>query len=101
MRPAYRLVHEVKWPLLMCSVKILGKFAFGNILAEDAVCLVWVGEHWWLWSGGARAQWDVPQVIGPIPRASNYDLVVLQDVHVRFGEYGDAVVVVELIHGDE
>ena len=29
-----------------CSVKIFGKFAFGNILAEDAVCLVWVGERW-------------------------------------------------------
>ena len=28
------------------SVKILGKFAFGNVLAEDAVCLVWVGERW-------------------------------------------------------
>ena len=61
-------------------VKILGKFPFYNILAEDAVCLVWVGEHWWLWSGGARAQWDVPQTIGPILQAGNYDLVVLQDV---------------------
>ena len=29
-----------------CSVKILGKFVFGNVLAEDAVCLVWVGESW-------------------------------------------------------
>ena len=28
------------------SVKILGKFAFGNVLAEDAVFLVWVGERW-------------------------------------------------------
>ena len=28
------------------SVKILGKFAFGNVLAEDAVLLVWVGERW-------------------------------------------------------
>ena len=28
------------------SVKILGKFAFGNVLAEDAVCLVWLGERW-------------------------------------------------------
>ena len=28
------------------NVKILGKFAFGNVLAEDAVCLVWVGERW-------------------------------------------------------
>ena len=26
------------------SIKILGKFAFGNVLEEDAVCLVWVGE---------------------------------------------------------
>ena len=29
-----------------CSVKILGNFAFGNVLAEDSVCLVWVGERW-------------------------------------------------------
>ena len=29
-----------------CSVKLLGKVAFGNVLAEDAVCLVWVGERW-------------------------------------------------------
>ena len=46
MRPAYRLVHEVKWPLLMCSVKILGKFVFGNVLAEDYFFLVWVVERW-------------------------------------------------------
>ena len=30
----------------VCSVKVLGKFAFGNVLAEDAVCLVWVGARW-------------------------------------------------------
>ena len=29
-----------------CSVKILGKFAFGNVLAEYAICLVWVGKRW-------------------------------------------------------
>ena len=29
-----------------CSMKVLGKFAFGNIMAENAVCLVWVGELW-------------------------------------------------------
>ena len=29
-----------------CSVKILGKFAFDNVFAEDVVCLVWVGERW-------------------------------------------------------
>ena len=28
------------------SVKILGKFALGNVLAEDAVFLVWLGELW-------------------------------------------------------
>ena len=28
-----------------CSVKILGEFPFGNILVEDSVCLVWVGDH--------------------------------------------------------
>ena len=27
-------------------VKILGKFPFDNILAEDDVLLVWVGECW-------------------------------------------------------
>ena len=29
-----------------CSVKVLGKFAFGNVLAEDDVCLGWVGARW-------------------------------------------------------
>ena len=29
-----------------CSLKVLGKFAFGNVLEEDAVCLVWVGARW-------------------------------------------------------
>ena len=29
-----------------CSLKILGEFTFGNVLEEDAVCLVWVGERW-------------------------------------------------------
>ena len=29
-----------------CSVKVLGKFSFGNVLAEDAVCLIWVGALW-------------------------------------------------------
>ena len=52
-------------------------------------------------SGGARPQWDVPQAIGMIQQAGNYDLVVLQDVHVIFGEDGNAVIVVELTHGDE
>ena len=54
-----------------------------------------------MWSGGERSQWDVPQAIGPILQAVNYDLVVIQDVHVRFGEDGDAVVVEYLTHGNE
>ena len=54
-----------------------------------------------MWSGGSRAKWDVPQAIGPIPQAGNYDLVVLQYVHVRFGEDGDTVIFAELTHGDE
>ena len=28
------------------SMKVLDKFAFGNVLAEDDVCLVWVGARW-------------------------------------------------------
>ena len=51
--------------------------------------------------GGERAQWDVPQAIGPISQAGNYDLVLLQDIQVIFGEDGDALVVTELTHGDE
>ena len=52
-------------------------------------------------SGGARPQWDVPQAIGSILQAGNYDLVVIQDSHVIFGEDGDAVVIAELTHGYE
>ena len=52
-------------------------------------------------SGGARDQWDFPQTMGTILQAGNYDLVVLQDVHVIFGEDGDAVVVAEFTHGYE
>ena len=52
-------------------------------------------------SRGARNQWDALQTIGPISQAGNYDLVVLQYVHVIFDEDGDAVVVAELTHEDE
>ena len=51
--------------------------------------------------GGERAQWDVPQTIGPILQAGNYELIVLQDVDVIFGEDGDVVIVAELTHGNE
>ena len=37
----------------------------------------------------------------PIPQAGNYDLVVIQEFHVIFGEDGDAVVIIELTHGYE
>ena len=84
-----------------CSVKLLGNFVFGNVLAEDAVCLVWVGARWKLLSGGARPQWDVPHTIGPILQAGNSDLVVIQYFHVIFGEDGDTVVIAELTHGYE
>ena len=80
-------------------MKVLGKFAFGNVLAEDAVCLVWMGAGWLLLSGGARSQWDVPQFIGPIPQAGNYDLVVLQYFHIIFGGDGNAIAIAELTHG--
>ena len=52
-------------------------------------------------SWGARTRWDVTQAIGSIPQAGNYDLVVLQDVHVMFGEDGDALVVADFTHGYE
>ena len=47
--------HDVKWPLLMavmkldltapvgCSMNVLGKFAIGDVMADNAVCLVWMG----------------------------------------------------------
>ena len=28
------------------SMKVLGKFALGNVMAENAICLVWMGELW-------------------------------------------------------
>ena len=51
--------------------------------------------------GGARNQWDVPQAIGPIPQAGNYDLVVFKDFHIIFGEDSNAVLVAYLTHGYE
>ena len=27
-----------------CCVKVLGKFALGGVMAEDTVCLVWMGS---------------------------------------------------------
>ena len=82
-----------------CSMEVLGKFAFVTVLAEDSVCLVLVGAlRWWL-SGGAGPQWDVPQAIGAVPQAGDYDPVVFQYFHIKFGEDGDAVVIVELTHG--
>ena len=29
-----------------CSVKVLGKFALGDVMADNAVCLVWMGALW-------------------------------------------------------
>ena len=26
-----------------CSMKLLGKFALGDVMAENAICLVWMG----------------------------------------------------------
>ena len=51
--------------------------------------------------GGAGPQWDVPQAIGTVPKAGNYDPIVVQDFHIKFGEDGDAVVIIELPHGYE
>ena len=50
-------------------------------------------------SGGLGPQWDVPQAIGMVPKAGNYDLVVFQYFYIKFGEYGDAVVIAELSYG--
>ena len=50
---------------------------------------------------GGTAPVGVPQAIGPIPKTVNYDLVVLQDSHIVFGEDGNSVVVAELTHGYE
>ena len=82
-------------------MKLLGKFAFGNVLVVYAVCLIWVGVLWWLLGGGAGSKWDVAQAIGAVLRAGNYDPVVFQDFCIKFGEDGDAVVIAELPHGYE
>ena len=29
-----------------CSMKVLGKFALGDFMTENAVCLVWMGVLW-------------------------------------------------------
>ena len=39
----------------VCRVKVLGEFSFGNVLAEDTVCLVWVLESWLFLIGGGTA----------------------------------------------
>ena len=59
-----------------CSMKVLGKFAIGDVMAENAVCLVRMGELWWLLGMGGGFQWDVPQAIGAVVQAGDYYLVV-------------------------
>ena len=46
-----------------CRVTVLGKFALGHVMAENSVCSVRLGAIWWLLSGGAGLQWDVPHAI--------------------------------------
>ena len=53
------------------------------------------------WEGGGVPQWDVPQAIGAVPQAGNYDPAVFQNFHIRFGEDGNAVIITELPHGYE
>ena len=82
-------------------MKVLGKFPLGNVMAENVVCLVTMGVLWWLLSGGAGPQWDVPQAIGAVPQAGDYDPVVFQDFYIKFGENGDAFVIADLPQGYE
>ena len=82
-----------------CSMKVLGEFVLGNVMAENYVCLVRMEALWRMSSGGLGPQWDVPQAIGAVPKAGNYDLVVFQDFYIKFGEDGDAVVIAELSYG--
>ena len=51
--------------------------------------------------GGAGPQWDVPQIIGAVLQAGNYDSVVFHDFHIKFDEDGDTVVIAELPCGYE
>ena len=50
---------------------------------------------------GAGLQWDVPQAIGVVLQSGDYYPVVFQDFYIKFGEDGDAVVIIELSHGYE
>ena len=51
--------------------------------------------------GDAGFQWDVPQDIGAVTQAGDYELVVFYDFYVKFGEDGDEVVITKLSHGYE
>ena len=84
-----------------CSVKVLGKFALGDVMEGNAVCLVRMGTLLWLLGVGAGFQWDVPQAIGVVAQAGDYYLVVFQDFYIKFGEDGNAVIIAELPHGYE
>ena len=81
-----------------CSVKVLGEFTIGNVMVENAFWLVQMGALWWLLSGGEGPQWDVPQDIGAVPQAGNYDPVLFQYFYIKFGEDGGADVIAELPH---
>ena len=50
---------------------------------------------------GAGIQWGIPQAIGAVLKAGNYDPVVFQAFYIKFCEDGDAVVIAELPHGYE
>ena len=76
----------------------MGKLAFGNVVEENVVCLVWMGALWCLLSEGAGTQWYVPQSIDAVSQAGNYDPVVFKNVYIKFGEDGDAAVISELPH---
>ena len=30
----------------VCIVKVLGKFEVGNVIAENTICLIWIGALW-------------------------------------------------------
>ena len=70
-----------------------------GLVADGAAYKVGVTCYWF--GGGERVEWDIPQAIGCISRASDDYLSVFEYFEIVFSKEGNAIVVAELSDRDE
>ena len=82
-------------------MELFGEFAFGDVIAKDAVGLVWMGTCRCLLRGGLGYSGIFHR---PLVRSSKPVMITwlcFQNFDAKLGEDGDAVIIAKFSHGDE